>query len=69
MRLARTGLTDGTRLIARETVAVETLASIAISRRVILLAYVSATVIEYALKNGTPVLIIVLGQIGAKVQA
>jgi len=26
MRLARTGLTDGTRLIARETVAAETLA-------------------------------------------
>jgi hypothetical protein len=60
MRLARTGLTDGTRLIARETVAVETLARIAISRRVIPLVNVSATVIAYSLKNRTPLLVLVL---------
>src|SRR5579871_1505856 len=47
MRLARTGLTVGTRLIARDTVAVDTLASRAISRSVSPSPIVIATVSDY----------------------
>ncbi len=56
MRLARTRSTVGTRLIARETVAIDTLANRATSTSVILLVIVSDTVNEYHLRNSTPLL-------------
>ena len=51
MRLARTGSTVGTRLIVRETVAIDTLANRATSTGVILLVIGSDTANEYHLSN------------------
>src|SRR5215831_19568234 len=62
MRLARTGSTVGTPLIARETVVVDTLANLAISTRVILAVIVSDTVIVVR-KNSTLILTLLAGQI------
>src|SRR5579862_918498 len=69
MRLARTGSTVGTRLIVRDTVAVDTLASRAISRSVSPSLIVIATVSDNLPKNSTPLPILLLGLIEAKIRA